>query len=41
MLGSNSSACPSGFFPLDYEKVRAQTPEHVEPAFDGMQIEFD
>lgn len=27
--------------PLDYEKVRALTPEHVEPAYDGMQIEFD
>jgi phosphoribosyl 1,2-cyclic phosphate phosphodiesterase len=27
--------------PLDYETVRAETPGNVEPAFDGMTIEFD
>lgn len=26
---------------LDYETVRAETPDHVEPAFDGMEIPFD
>jgi phosphoribosyl 1,2-cyclic phosphate phosphodiesterase len=26
--------------PLDYEIVRAETPDHVEPAFDGMIIEI-
>lgn len=26
--------------PLDYEAVRAETPDHVEPAFDGMVIEI-
>src|SRR5690606_8973472 len=25
--------------PLDYETVRRQTPDHVEPAYDGMMIE--
>lgn len=25
--------------PLDYETVRAETPDHVEPAFDGMVLE--
>ena len=27
--------------PLDYETVRGSTPDHVEPAFDGMVIEMD
>jgi phosphoribosyl 1,2-cyclic phosphate phosphodiesterase len=27
--------------PLDYETVRRQTPDHVEPAYDGMTIECD
>lgn len=27
--------------PLDYETVKRETPEHVEPAFDGMVIELD
>ncbi len=27
--------------PLDYETVRGSTPEHVEPAFDGMVIELE
>lgn len=27
--------------PLDYETLRAQVPEHVTPAYDGMQIEFE
>ncbi|WP_421925270.1 MBL fold metallo-hydrolase [Neoaquamicrobium sediminum] len=26
--------------PLDYEAVRAETPDHVEPAYDGMVIEI-
>ncbi|WP_420859575.1 MBL fold metallo-hydrolase [Marivivens marinus] len=26
---------------LDYETVRAETPAHIEPAFDGMEITFD
>ena len=26
---------------LDYETLRAETPAHVEPAFDGMQIDFE
>jgi phosphoribosyl 1,2-cyclic phosphate phosphodiesterase len=25
--------------PLDYETVRAETPDHIEPGFDGMVIE--
>jgi phosphoribosyl 1,2-cyclic phosphate phosphodiesterase len=25
---------------LDYETVLAETPDHVEPAFDGMVIEY-
>lgn len=27
--------------PLDYARINAETPDHVEPAFDGMRIEFD
>lgn len=27
--------------PLDYDTVMAETPDHVEPAFDQMHIEFD
>jgi phosphoribosyl 1,2-cyclic phosphate phosphodiesterase len=27
--------------PLDYETVLAETPGHVEPAYDGMQIEYE
>ena len=26
--------------PLDYETVRRETPDHVEPAHDGMAIEL-
>ncbi|RYG93268.1 MBL fold metallo-hydrolase [Loktanella sp. IMCC34160] len=26
---------------LDYETVKAETPAHIEPAFDGMEIAFD
>ncbi|MBF9235398.1 MBL fold metallo-hydrolase [Microvirga alba] len=26
---------------LDYEKLRAELPPHIEPAFDGMRIEFN
>jgi phosphoribosyl 1,2-cyclic phosphate phosphodiesterase len=26
---------------LDYEQVKAETPDHVTPAYDGMQIEFE
>ncbi len=31
MLGSNSSACPSGFFPLDYEKACQHAAERLVP----------
>ncbi len=31
MLGSNSSACPSGFFPLDYEKACQFAAERLVP----------
>ncbi len=31
MLGSDSSACPSGFFPLDYEKACRRAAEQVVP----------
>ncbi|MGV3552920.1 MBL fold metallo-hydrolase [Rhizobium sp.] len=27
--------------PLDYETVRRETPDHIEPAYDGMVIEVD
>jgi phosphoribosyl 1,2-cyclic phosphate phosphodiesterase len=27
--------------PLDYDAVARATPDHVEPAYDGMQLEFD
>ena len=27
--------------PLDYDTVRRETPDHIEPAFDGMVVEFD
>lgn len=27
--------------PLDYETVMRETPDHIEPAYDGMQIAFD
>ncbi|WP_349434395.1 MBL fold metallo-hydrolase [Pararhizobium sp. A13] len=27
--------------PLDYETVMRETPDHVEPAYDGMRLEFD
>lgn len=26
---------------LDYETLKAETPDHIEPAFDGLQIELD
>jgi hypothetical protein len=31
VLGSNSSACPSGFFPLDYEKACQHAAEQLDP----------
>jgi hypothetical protein len=31
VLGSNSSACPSGFFPLDYEKACRRAAEQAVP----------
>ncbi len=31
MLGSNSWGCPSGFFPLDYEKACRRAAEQVVP----------
>jgi hypothetical protein len=31
VLGSNSSACPSGFFPLDYEKACRRAAEQFVP----------
>jgi hypothetical protein len=31
VLGSNSSACPSGFFPLDYEKACQHAAEQLVP----------
>jgi hypothetical protein len=31
VLGSNSSACPSGFFPLDYEKACQRAAERLVP----------
>ena len=31
MLGSNSSVCPSGFFPLDYEKACQRAAERLVP----------
>lgn len=27
--------------PLDYETVSGETPDHVEPAYDMMRLEFD
>ncbi len=27
--------------PLDYATVMAETPPHVEPAYDGLQVEYD
>jgi phosphoribosyl 1,2-cyclic phosphate phosphodiesterase len=27
--------------PLDYETVRRETPDHIEPAYDGMRIEVE
>lgn len=27
--------------PLDYETLMRETPDHVEPAYDGMRLEFD
>jgi phosphoribosyl 1,2-cyclic phosphate phosphodiesterase len=26
--------------PLDYETVARETPDHVEPAYDGMVVEY-
>ena len=26
---------------LDYATVAAETPDHIQPAFDGMQLDFD
>jgi phosphoribosyl 1,2-cyclic phosphate phosphodiesterase len=26
--------------PLDYAEVMAETPDHIEPAYDGMVLEF-
>jgi phosphoribosyl 1,2-cyclic phosphate phosphodiesterase len=27
--------------PLDYETVKRETPDHIEPAYDGMRFEVE
>ena len=36
-----SFECATAHVPLDYETVMGETPDHVEPAYDQMAIEFD
>lgn len=38
-LGAKKAYTTHMHTPLDYEVVLAQTPEHIEPAYDGLQIE--
>lgn len=40
-LGPKRAVLTHMHTPLDYETVRRTTPDHVEPAFDGMTIEVD
>lgn len=38
-LGAKSATLTHMHTPLDYETVRRETPDHVEPAYDGYRIE--
>ncbi|AJY46822.1 MBL fold metallo-hydrolase [Martelella endophytica] len=38
-LGARQAILTHMHIPLDYETVKAETPEHVTPAYDGMRIE--
>ena len=39
--GVQSAVVTNMHIDLDYETVKAETPDHVEPAFDGMRLEFE
>lgn len=39
-LGPKKAVLTHMHIPLDYETVRADTPDHVEPAYDGMVLEL-
>lgn len=40
-LGPKQAVLTHMHIPLDYAAVNRETPEHVEPAYDGMVIEFE
>lgn len=40
-LGARRGVLTHMHIPLDYETVMRETPDHVEPGYDGMQVEFD
>ena len=40
-LGARNAILTHMHIPLDYETVRNETPAHVEPAYDGLTIEYE
>lgn len=40
-LGARRAILTHMHIPLDYATVAEETPEHVEPAFDGLSVTFD
>lgn len=40
-VGAKSAVLTHMHIPLDYDAVNAETPDHIEPAFDGMEIELE
>ncbi|MDR6758189.1 phosphoribosyl 1,2-cyclic phosphate phosphodiesterase [Mycoplana sp. BE70] len=40
-LAPNRAVLTHMHTPLDYDRVMAETPDHVEPAYDQMAVEFD
>jgi len=40
-LGPKRAVLTHMHVPLDYETLRSETPDHVEPAYDMMRLEFD
>ena len=40
-LGAHNAILTHMHIPLDYETVRNETPPHVEPAYDGLTIEYE
>ena len=40
-LGARHGVLTHMHIPLDYAAVMGETPDHVEPGYDGMQLEYD